>query len=314
MIFIGYCLGGSLTLPLLIKEPVGIYSELILDLILNLHLTASVPVPKPSLKQITEEVMTDMNFADNTVNQNTTFHLVRSDTLAQPRAYGSIANFFTKKIIILVPEFFNVEEETDVKELVFFRVFSDVSVPELVYDPTKLIQVKQLKAATVLSQDAKKFAIAREFLRGTSSDAKYQSALAIAHLLANYLICRRFNTNFKLFQRAVKIRLLQYFSVSLLNFMLYMGTSSSLRVNNEYNLDDQAARINEAYAKGGVELYAKEKERLLAQRDLLPGGNRLINLKGDLQSWTDLFQKKMSIDKRIEICRNIIPLHGAGLN
>jgi len=86
-------------------------------------------------------------------------------------------------------------------------------------------------------------------------------------------------------------------------------SKSVLRVTHENELDDITARISENFATGGVEFYAKERDRNLASRD--PTEPK-VNLKGNILG--SIFFQQIRTTDRMDKCEKIIALHHAGLN
>ena len=161
----------------------------------------------------------------------------------------------------------------------------------------------------VLSEDAKRFAIAREIERAKSMYYLSYGAIFPVMITAGYLFCRVANRKRLLFKRWPPA----------FRFMMYGATSCIMSyaagvlkdINNyltEAELDKMTCNLGMKYAKGGVEYYDKQLKRNQALRTLVPenAAKNSYNLNGD--PWPSLFRpyKYRSITERMQRCEKFV--------
>jgi len=132
----------------------------------------------------------------------------------------------------------------------------------------------------VLSEDARRFAIAREIsaIRGISVWA--YSLYPLISITSTYLLSRHFNEVFNCRQHP--FRYIIYFLASTFGLAIYTICTDITTSYIEGSCDVEAAGINASYAKGGLEYYAKQQQRNQALRELMgTDGEKLYTVTGN---------------------------------
>ena len=160
----------------------------------------------------------------------------------------------------------------------------------------------------ILSDDAKRFAVAREIERGKTDGYRWNGVIMPVHIAITYLLCRLGNRKAMLFRRAPIYRLAMYQLVGGIMAFSAVFMKDVIKYNLESVLDNKACGLGIGYARGGVEYYDKQLKNHIALRTLMPDnkGQKLYNLKGD--TWTSLFRpyKQTPITQRKEECMKIL--------
>jgi hypothetical protein len=159
----------------------------------------------------------------------------------------------------------------------------------------------------ILSDEAKKFVIAREILRGKKSRHFYEAFFPLSFLSfsAPFLSYLSLLTNLKWQPKIVKW--LAYIVSASIICVVYLSFEDFWHKNIERELDAAACQLGVVYAQGGVEFYDKSLRRHIALRELLPNdsGKKLYNLKGDLIPGL-LRTKYLAVSSRKESCESFL--------
>jgi len=139
-----------------------------------------------------------------------------------------------------------------------------------------------LESALLMSESAKKFALAREIASTSSYHVPFQTTLnGVAVFLYMYL-SSTFNKKAKLMSRPVKIRVMLYTLLGSMIFTVWLLVRDVANVYHEKSCDKVAGSINEEYARGAVEYYTKILQRNVALRSLLgPDGAKIFTPIGN---------------------------------
>ena len=191
---------------------------------LNQHFTDGSPTKlSPKLKQILNEVASELDLSPEEI-QNTKVILANVD---EPISYGYRKYSQCQKVLLCLPYYFNCDSKENVDKNVF------------------------------LSDNAKKFGIARELQRASMGVRRLETYFGMALLSSTYICSRVINTKFNLLKLKLMSRLIPYSLLTLIHFgFMWNFSKSVLRVTHENELDDIIARISENFATGGVEFYA----------------------------------------------------------
>lgn len=134
----------------------------------------------------------------------------------------------------------------------------------------------------MLSDSAKKFAIAREIAKSTTNHVTTLSALNGFTIAAYYYMTRTFNRKANLFARPRKIRMTIYTLLGGMVFTTWLFLKDFLTYRWEESADDQVANLSNEYAKGALEFYSKIMQRNVAMRSLLGDeGPKLFTASGN---------------------------------
>lgn len=140
---------------------------------------------------------------------------------------------------------------------------------------------KSYLSALVLSDDAKKFVIAREVYM---ADLSRPIGIAFSFMLSAASvvgICRHFVDKFRLKEVHLRHRLMIY-TIGLPLFGVIFATFGGL-VNQTFTTiaDNRALQLGEAYRKGAEEYFEKELQRHRALVDLQPTMDEIFDENGD---------------------------------
>lgn len=126
-----------------------------------------------------------------------------------------------------------------------------------------------LRSSLVLSDAAKKFALAREVCSVNSQELALQCGLNFAAIFTYYYLAYSFNRKGNMFARPLKLRVVLYSLLGSITFVMWLMVKDFLAVRRDGLADEEAASISEEYAKGGLEFYNKILQRNVAIRSLL---------------------------------------------
>ena len=158
-----------------------------------------------------------------------------------------------------------------------------------------------------MSDDAKRFAIAREVERAKANYYFTNGIIMPSMILIGYLFSRFANKKAMLFKRPPIVRFVMYGIVASVVTFLAVVIEDMNTYYIEGNLDHRTCRLGINYAKGGVEYYENQLKRHITLRSLLPdnGGKNVYNLHGD--QWPPLIRgyKYRPITQRKQECMKI---------
>ena len=254
------------------------------------HFTLGQPTKINSkLRSLLKEVTFDMNMSEEDI-ENTKVIIAN---VSEPKALGYRGNF-SKKVLLMLPYYFNYNSEADVPKSETYK---------------DKVDYKSL----ILTDDAKKFGIAREIQRSIVGMHRLENIYLMVILLSTYIFSRLTNTALKLLQQKFSLRLAFYCAIAISHYVIFWHIPIGLiRCANANELDDFVARLSLGYAQGGVDYYSKERDHNLSLRNLTEIGPKKINLKGNEIS--SMFYKEVTTTDRMENCEKIVALHHAGLN
>lgn len=140
-----------------------------------------------------------------------------------------------------------------------------------------------LKNALVLSEDAKKFAVAREVARLEGAGPMLHAAVAPTCLAGAWVYSVALKQIFGLFARSVVLRAGVNALALGLGAASYFLASDAVNQWLEFRSDRRAASLSRSYAEGGVEFYEKILERNKTLRVLMgPRGAEMYAPSGNL--------------------------------
>lgn len=141
----------------------------------------------------------------------------------------------------------------------------------------------ELKNSLVLSENAKKFLIARELNRGllVQPGVEERSVMFFLPIMYSFHV---YVYNHLSLGSASRISRLVWAGISILfPTVVYITARNIQKDSNERSVDIAASSLGPSYAAGGIEWYSKLLTRHLAMRDLLPNdkGKAQYNLVGE---------------------------------
>jgi hypothetical protein len=175
-------------------------------------------------------------------------------------------------------------------KIILFESTKEVQLDKLTVGKKNLSPEQQLsksaqdlKNSLVLSENAKKFLIARELNRGLlvipGIEEKYMMIFLPMMYSLHVYVYNHLNLG-----SASRISRLIWTGISLLfPSVVYITARNIQKDSNEQRVDVAACSLGPTYAAGGIEWYSKLIMRHLAMRDLLPNdqGKLQYNLAGE---------------------------------
>ena len=162
-------------------------------------------------------------------------------------------------------------------------------------------------SSLILSDEAKKFVIAREIFRGIHCRHFYESFFPIATLSFSAPFMAYFSRQVNLKHQHKIIKGIAYIFTATMIAIVYFSVGDFWRKNAERELDAAACQLGAIYARGGVEFYDKSLRRHIALRELLPNdaGKKLYNLKGDFYPGV-VRSKYIPVSSRKQSCQSFL--------
>ena len=268
------------------------------------------------LQELTREVLEDAEKLTPEEQVRTRFFMAHSDDAFCWGGYHSP----TGGVLLGIPHYFAYETASDInlKKYTFGRRSPDPEIDKTAFltnQKLKSEEAKQFIDSMVLSDDAKRFAIAREIERGKTMSYLTDAITAPLLILAGYWFSRTVNKKFMLLKRGAKYRFGQYAVV--VSFVVFgrMILQSMSRTRTDTNIDKRACMLGINYAKGGVEYYDKQFKRNMAARKLnnrdggTVKGKRVLHaykLHGNVSQIPYISSGKEYTDARKQECEKVI--------
>jgi len=249
---------------------------------------------------IINEVTQDFQLSEQQVKTLGLFVL----SLTEPYGWGELG----RNALIGFPEYFywvNIEE-VPIDKMRFGTNLDSGS--NCMLSPSQLDSdaAKSFCSSMILSDNAKKFAIAREVNRTIAQPFLIQGVISFSFTLLTYNISRIVNQRLGLFKRPPLIRGIMYVSLLPSMILSYFVIKDAYSCFIDKQLDKKAAQINSDYAAGGVEYYDKMMQRNRALRELNgESGRAMYTGKGDIVHGI-VRVKTASIQERRDICANLV--------
>ncbi|XP_069702974.1 transmembrane protein 177 [Periplaneta americana] len=158
---------------------------------------------------------------------------------------------------------------------------------------------KKLLDAVILSEDAQKFAIAREIAYVRTQYVYYNSIFPVAVITFLYAFTNNCNNRLDLFNKPLSMRVVLYTLVGLFGFGSWAFMKDFTAICLEAQVDKEVCALGENYIKGGIEFYTKLLNRNISLRMLMgEKGEKLYTTTGNEQYM--LRQKHMPLTYRME--------------
>ncbi|KAF7998416.1 hypothetical protein HCN44_009814 [Aphidius gifuensis] len=158
-------------------------------------------------------------------------------------------------------------------------------------------EAKQLIDSLMLSEEAKKYAIAREILMTDNTNVTTQAIVSSLLVGACYGFTSHLNESLKNFQKPQSLRVLFYGIMGTFFWGLWTMQKDAWTRYIEADVDKLLAQLGPVYVKGGHEYYEKLAKRNAALRRLLGGeGQNLYTANGNEVIW--LRQKRLPVSYR----------------
>ena len=173
-------------------------------------------------------------------------------------------------------------------------------------NPFILTQI--LQNALILSDDAKRFALARELERAKTLSYRTNGVILPISIVIGYLLSRAVNKKLDLLRRPPLLRLQMYGIIAPAMIFFAITLEDIYKYYQEASLDTKVCHIGPNYAKGGIEYYDKQLKCGVALRELAPDNlaKNAYNLHGD--PWPSLLRpyKYILPTSRKEYCTKFI--------
>jgi len=161
---------------------------------------------------------------------------------------------------------------------------------------------KSFAASLVMSDDAKKFALAREIERTKMQPFIFHGTLSTCFILLNYNFARIINKRLELFSRPPMFRMYLYLGLPPTMILSYFLLKDGYNRYIDKELDRRTAGLSPEYAKAGVEYYDKLLTRNVALRELQgEAGKSVYTGKGDVIQGI-IRQKTATLTERRTVC------------
>ncbi len=232
-----------------------------------------------------------------------------TESLAPYVCYGEEAkSFFGKNrpLMLGYPYYFayETEDQVDVSNMVMAGKYK---MPQVTDENAELIE--QMRRSLCLSEDARRFLVARELIRGERKRYRIYTFMALGSVLAAAMACNMAHQALRLSKKNRSVRWSIYSAIVCALTGTFFLLKDRLQLIDERSLDTAVCSLGEPYARGGVEFYTKMLQRHLAQRHLMPDnkGTKLYNLKGDIYSGiiltgpTPVTQRKKSCEEQLQL-------------
>ena len=165
-------------------------------------------------------------------------------------------------------------------------------------------EVNKFSSSMILSDEAKKFAIAREVQRSITQPHLMVGAITSVFTLLTYNTARVLNRKLGLFRQPPLIRGIMYLGLLPTMMLSYVLIKDAYNRMAERDLERRTSSISSEYAKGGVEYYEKMLQRNIALRELVgPGGKDQYTGTGDLVQGI-IRIKRVSLQEKKDLCRS----------
>jgi len=253
----------------------------------------------PKLQKLVKECMEDLALSDQ---EKLTTKFIIGNVYEQPKSFG-YSHGHDGRVLVLLPQFFNYDSEEDLDKRSILE--ASPSMLELSEDSKEYTQFRN---TFMLSDEAKKFAIARELQRGSKGGYRLEGYLGVITVCANYITCRVINNGLKLLHGPFYRRLGSYLAFGLAHSLFFIHSANILKNGGDKELDEATARINKSYASGGAEFYLRVTARHLCIHQ--------FGKKDEFDSYGDevkRFLDPLPLKERIAMCRHIMALHDADL-
>lgn len=162
----------------------------------------------------------------------------------------------------------------------------EVKIPQILLQKYPVdvsrFETETLAESLVLSREAKKFAIAREVASVRDSNVEGDTIVGSAITFATIFFCKIMKKKFNLYQKPLMVRVALYTLSTLCGVNIYFQQRNFFAKRREKSIDEELAKLNEDYLKGGYEYYSKLLTTNVAQRDLLDKyGEKMFDANGN---------------------------------
>lgn len=165
---------------------------------------------------------------------------------------------------------------------------------------------KELLESLVISDNAKKFAIAQEIYRCQTLEPLLNSFYPIFNVSLAYILGKKINQFTNGFSRPLTYRIVVYLLVGLFSFGNWAFLKDFTTIHYDTESIEKISELGPDYVEGGQEFYANILRRNKALRHLLGNeGVKLYSATGNEQFFLrekrlPIASRKLLLDKRVE--------------
>lgn len=143
-------------------------------------------------------------------------------------------------------------------------------------------EVKRFIDSLLLSDDGKRFSIARELFYTDSYRPMFVASAMLASIGLSISLSRLAVSLKGLDKGHLKYRLVAYFLIGSFGYLNFSFLSSCINRFYSQEADRRTIQVSEVYRKGAIEYFQKLKDRNLALRELFKAAKRTYDENGDL--------------------------------
>ena len=248
-------------------------------------------VNKKLQELVYEVIEDDIKLSDDELLSTKFFMGTNPDTFC----WGSYSSFDGSGVMIGLPYYLAYEHPNDIDltKIRFARDTTDTEKLKQGYLNKQQLESKEadvFKNAMLLSDNAKRFAIAREVHRGKTHTYLTNGLILPTFIGIGYLMSRAINKKLHLFKRPPVFRGIMYCIMATVSIYTAVLFEDMNKYYTDIDLDEKTCKLGVEYTKGGIELYDNtirwnKAFRLLAFDNL---GKDMFNLEGN--HWPSLFR------------------------
>jgi len=261
-----------------------------------------------NMKALVKEVTNEMELSDAEKKQLSVFV---SSHGAEPYGWGGMSRDGDGYgVLVGYPYYFHWNQPKDVpiERMRFGPRHATGANSGLSKDQITSPEAMVFRRSMILSENEKKFALAREIERTRSNSYAFQSLLPGCWLFITFLLSRAINNKLGLFRAPFSPihRLVAYVVVGNTMGLSYCFIKDGAERYAEGGADRRAASVSADYARGGVGFYNKLMERNVSLRSLEQGGEDKYNMIGDFVQgiirvkWKPLSERKQICQTRLD--------------
>lgn len=219
----------------------------------------SMGVEKPLKKEIkerAEKVLAECKLTDRESSLARFFTVFGFDTFHAGSMYTKMGT------IIGLPNHFNYNSKEEIDH-------SKIQIYNNSEPKWTSAAGQELLDSLILSENAQKFAIAREIHYGTTSYIYVYGGLFSISISSSYCLGSALSSKYRIRLARMPIRLMLYTLCGLLGFGVFITLKDSVTLYWDKYADKMAALTGNGYIEGGIEYYQKVLQRNRALRHLM---------------------------------------------
>lgn len=162
----------------------------------------------------------------------------------------------------------------------------------------------ELLQSLILSENAQKFAIAREVFACSSQDFVIEPVVLACSILLPARLVQKSNKSGKAFKLPLMKRAAFYAVLYCVSFIIFKCLNDVNRHGTERECDEKAGSLGPEYLEGGIEFYEKTRSKNKALRQLMGSdGERYYNTEGEESHF--IFLPHLPVSKHLEILHHM---------